>query len=29
MLFVYPAIMYEKNDEEPYIVSLPDVNIVA
>ena len=29
MLFIYPAIMYEKNDEEPYIVSLPDVNIVA
>lgn len=29
MLFVYPAIVYNKTEDEPFVIVVPDVNIVA
>lgn len=29
MLFVYPAVVYNKTEEEPFVIVVPDVNIVA
>ena len=29
MLFVYPAIVYDKTEDEPFVIVVPDVNIVA
>ena len=29
MLYIYPAVVYKENEDEPYVMVLPDVNIVS
>lgn len=29
MLYIYPAVVYKENDDEPFVMVLPDVNIVC
>lgn len=29
MLYIYPSVVYKENDDEPYVMVLPDLNIVA
>ncbi len=29
MLYIYPAIVYDRTEDEPFVIVVPDVNIVA
>ncbi|MGN1227090.1 MAG: type II toxin-antitoxin system HicB family antitoxin [Christensenellales bacterium] len=29
MLYIYPAVVYKENEDEPFVMVLPDVNIVC
>lgn len=29
MQYIYPAVVYRENEDEPYVMVLPDVNIVC
>lgn len=29
MVYIYPAVVYKENEEEPFVMVLPDVNIVC
>ena len=29
MLYIYPAVVYKENTDEPFVMVLPDVNIVC
>ena len=29
MLYIYPAVVYKENEDEPFVMVLPDVNIVS
>ncbi|MBQ8749394.1 MAG: type II toxin-antitoxin system HicB family antitoxin [Clostridia bacterium] len=29
MLYIYPAVVYKENEDQPFVMVLPDVNIVC